>query len=436
MAHTDAMRYRWIVLTAASMVLAMTVPVQAAPVTGTSRDDRLVGTSKDDVIRAFEGDDDIFGRGGRDRIIAGPGRDEVRAGAGNDYIRVADAGTAASPRAANMARDIVRCGAGWDRVVADIGIDSIATDCEDVVPAGSGPLTIVSLGDSVASGEGIYYGFTWQTVWGIPQWVGPKNPNPTWDPPYPLCHDSQPAYPNVLAENLQATLYKFACTGATYDNGITGPRVVKGVQYRPAEFTGNPDYPDDADVVVITLGADDVQFVNIVVNCMARLLIDDEQCTAANPGQTVQTDFWDELPTLQANLETLIADVYAAGGADPPLIILTTYYDPFPAPDSGLSCIDTEPFTADQIAYYTQTMIPTLDQTIRDAVAASGGKAVVADLSQSMAAHTWCSLQPWIYGPSLQLLSWQRQPGPFHPTPAGQRQIASIVEDVIQANLP
>ena len=84
------------------------------------------------------------------------------------------------------------------------------------------PLSIVVIGDSIASGEGINYGYTYST--GHPnEWVGGTD-NPIWQGEYQLCHDSALAYGDVLAPMIGATLAKFACTGSTYDNGITFDR--------------------------------------------------------------------------------------------------------------------------------------------------------------------------------------------------------------------
>ena len=132
----------------------------------------------------------------------------------------------------------------------------------------SAPLSIVVLGDSIASGEGINYGYTYSTDFPN-QWVGGVA-NPVWQGAYQLCHDSAQAYGDVLAASIGASLAKFACTGSTYDNGISFDRRAAGELYRPAQFGNwlgmtnlNPAY-DAAkpDVVIVTLGADDLSFVN------------------------------------------------------------------------------------------------------------------------------------------------------------------------------
>jgi uncharacterized protein YqfA (UPF0365 family) len=63
----------------------------------------------------------INGRGGADRITGGGLKDTVVAGPGDDAIRTVG----------DRKRDLVICGTGRDRVVADRA-DEIGTDCERV----------------------------------------------------------------------------------------------------------------------------------------------------------------------------------------------------------------------------------------------------------------------------------------------------------------
>lgn len=84
---------------------------------GTTGDDKLVGTPAAETIRGRRGDDRIFaragadcvfGQNGDDRIEGGGGRDKVTGASGRDRIMVRD-----------HKRDVVRCGAGHDTVLAD-----------------------------------------------------------------------------------------------------------------------------------------------------------------------------------------------------------------------------------------------------------------------------------------------------------------------------
>jgi hypothetical protein len=98
-------------------------------ISGTPKNDRLKGTPNGDTIRGraaadrvkgLAGNDCLFGDGGADRIVGGAGSDRISGGAGNDVIRAKD-GT----------RDVIRCGAGRDTVVADRS-DKVRKDCERV----------------------------------------------------------------------------------------------------------------------------------------------------------------------------------------------------------------------------------------------------------------------------------------------------------------
>jgi hypothetical protein len=90
--------------------------------------------------------------------------------------------------------------------------------------AAPAPTAAAQLGDSIASGEGTLYGYTYDARTG--RRGDPATPDPAWSGQYPLCHDSPDAYGNIVAEDLGGTapLSQFACTGASYLHGITGPK--------------------------------------------------------------------------------------------------------------------------------------------------------------------------------------------------------------------
>jgi hypothetical protein len=187
-------------------------------------------------------------------------------------------------------------------------------------------------------------------------------------------HDSQYSYGSDVATALGANFFNFGCTGATHLNGITAPETSNGITYRPAELTGNADYDTAApDVVLATFGADDIQFVKIVTACIASSFINNTpngpalvaklglsalasyggplQCVPSNPGPTVESDFFEELPALQTYYGQLAAAIEARGeAASPPKVpkvIFTNYMDPLP---SG-TCLDTFNLTAGQLQY-------------------------------------------------------------------------------------
>lgn len=339
------------------------------------------------------------------------------------------------------------------------------------------PRSIVVLGDSVAAGEGINDGFTYDTT-APARWTG-GTPDPVWDPPYPLCHQSNQAFGNTVAAAFGAKLATFACTGASYTNGITAPRIEDGtgVVMRPAEFgtlaSPNPEFvAAQPDVVTITMGANDVSFSTIAVFCATGVGgVDDQQaaqadpaqagsaanasavaaetktqatapggpqpqasaarCTQQSPTATVQKLFTDQLPVLTTNYKQLVSDIQAEGRqrGKVPQIVVTTYYDPLPATQSNAAtCLDGAVYSPDQLTYL-KGLMATLNQTIVDAVGSVPGVRI-ADLSKVMAGHEWCTADPWAYGPSVLALNVKSK-APIHPTPAGQQSIAKVVQATI-----
>lgn len=307
------------------------------------------------------------------------------------------------------------------------------------------PTSIVQLGDSVASGEGTLYGYTYDAS--SQEWTG-GNVDAPWPPPYPLCHDSPAAYGNVVARYFGATFHQFACTGATFANGVSTAQTTGSTTLRPAQFgnwatQANLNAAYDAakpDFVLVTLGADDLQFVPIVEACiengyehyfdLAKL-----QCTAKNPGSTIQTDFFDFIPTRKQNYGTIVSWIEArakANNVPTPKIVFTNYADPLPP--NGQKCPDTSYLYPKQTRYLS-SIVSQLDQTILSTInALDDPNVAVADISQAYSpqgvSHLWCTDAPWAYGLSIYHLydpsSFESQ-APFHPTPDGQNSIAAHV---------
>jgi Ca2+-binding RTX toxin-like protein len=84
---------------------------------GTARADYLAGGGYDDVINGLAGNDTLLGGAGYDHIVGGRGNDVISGGSGADVI---DGGPGSDTiKVADGERDVVNCGAGRDRVVAD-----------------------------------------------------------------------------------------------------------------------------------------------------------------------------------------------------------------------------------------------------------------------------------------------------------------------------
>jgi lysophospholipase L1-like esterase len=297
----------------------------------------------------------------------------------------------------------------------------------------------------VAAGEGTLYGYRYDQA--TQTWRG-GDIDATWPGPSPLCHDSPFAYGQVLARTDRARFAQFAGTGATFAHGVSGPKYTTGLfttsLVQPAQFgdwtTGqhlNARY-DRArpDLVLVTLGADDVTFSQIVKACVENALVrrlDDSvalQCTTADPGAAVENDFFGRLPALGRDYATLARWIVARGRADHlvPKVVFTTYYDPFPT--GTTSCPDSELLDHAQITYLTARLTELnalIETTVHDLHDPGIG---VVDLTDAFDGHRWCSPQPWVYGLSIFSLTHPTSllsQAPFHPTPRGQARIARLV---------
>ncbi|MEX2253955.1 MAG: SGNH/GDSL hydrolase family protein [Acidimicrobiia bacterium] len=309
----------------------------------------------------------------------------------------------------------------------------------------SGPMSIVQLGDSVAAGEGTLYGYTYDTS--SREWTG-GNLDATWPGPHPLCHDSPDAYGNRVAAHFGAELTQLACTGATFDNGIAKPEVSDGTTYSPAQFGDWAKQTDlnaryDAakpDLVLVTLGADDLNFHGVVEECIKNgyeyfLDLADLACTSKNPGSTIKQDVFDVLPQLADNYATLVAWIGQRAKANDqptPKIVFTNYADPLPP--NGAKCPDTSYLYPKQTRYLVK-LVSMLNARIESAIDGIDDAGVaLADISSAYTprgvSHRWCSDDPWSYGLSIirvtDPFSFESQ-APFHPTPAGQESIAELV---------
>ncbi len=161
---------------AAALVMASGVALAVNRV-GTNGHDVLRGTDGEDNLLGLGGQDDIFGKGGSDNLVGGPGKDNVIGGDerrigvgdknlvggdGNDLVEAGkgsenvvggegndflidgnlressrDNLTGGSGNDVIVAdhvpafKDVVACGSGFDRVLADRK-DTVARDCERV----------------------------------------------------------------------------------------------------------------------------------------------------------------------------------------------------------------------------------------------------------------------------------------------------------------
>jgi Lipoprotein LpqB beta-propeller domain/GDSL-like Lipase/Acylhydrolase family len=337
------------------------------------------------------------------------------------------------------------------------GIDSVpmsGSRVETVIahpPAGSGEFlaygpviaqptkTIVALGDSVAAGEGINYGFVWDNT--HREWVqhGPKNPSwrnttASLGRNYQDCHQSGRAYADLLSGR-KYKVYNMACTGAAAIGGVLTKYAIA-----PAELGGachgcaapNKLYDQhDPDVVTLTIGADDIDFAHWVGACYSP----GPACnTKANTKRLAG-----QLSTEKANLRLVLGELNRRAGLHKKkvLVVVTNYYDPYQA--KYVKCIDTSGIGPVGITSAKQAWIVSGLGKLNANIAAEVKYAQahdprltvrLSDISKVMAGHQLCTANPRVYGPSI-AYSITSSPAPMHPTPAGQVAIREVVAATI-----
>jgi alpha-tubulin suppressor-like RCC1 family protein len=334
-------------------------------------------------------------------------------------------------------------------------------------PLGNGHMVV--LGDSVAAGEGVNYGFYWNGA----GWVRSGSSNPTWSDTtlalggnYQQCHQSNSAYGLYFQAFKKYTVYNMACTSATViqeaalNGGNTAGGILQqeviGTPHPPAQLGGTCtgcDPPNTVfdnhqpSVVLMTVGADDIDFGDWIMHCYIAL------CGLPTEQTTLNTQIFD----YTANLRAALAELNRRQGADNPgqqlRVVVTDYYNPYGSSFSS-SCVDTGNGTSQPgLTPGEQTFIvnglTSLDQGIQGEVAYaqnnfSNLNISLVDLAglfpggqDIMSGHTFCSADPWVYGPSIDYPHWGKlrpgYPAPMHPTPEGQMAIFKAI--VQQAGL-
>jgi GDSL-like Lipase/Acylhydrolase family len=244
----------------------------------------------------------------------------------------------------------------------------------------SGPLLpgvqAVVIGDSTASGAG------------LPLVADPSRVDRA-------CGRSADSYAEALARANDWKVMNLACNSATIRRGLLGSQRKHGISV-PAQL-GTTMRARDASVVVVSVGADDLQWAAIVRYCGAAPRCNDRASTAY---------FQQKLAAFSRNYFQLLTQLTALPGH--PRVIINRYYDPF---GSDLSCVADDGLTAAK-AQILSSRLATLNKVLSTGAAEFGYLSV----QPSFAGHQLCSPQPYVQAPE--------DPAPFHPTELGQLEIA------------
>lgn len=340
-------------------------------------------------------------------------------------------------------------------------------------------LVVVSLGDSVASGEG------------SPLRDASGEAEVAWSDR--SCHRSPYAGPALAAAQLEAsdahsavTFVQLACSGAaiadTYDDpghrkGPDDPDdpstggiedAYAGVEHastcddpgtpcptlRPSQLDQMRQLlgPRTPDAVLVSVGANDVRFSGTLKSCLQPVIALPGLTGSCNTGSVAEEHDarMDELP---ARYQQLAAGLDAAG-VRPETVHITEYFDPtgdrYGLPDLrcigrpegltsdaltllGLTTVDPDTgltvlglVTDDEAAWARGHVVAGLNAAVGQAAAEHGWDAV-SGIADQFATHGYCSDDPWTVRLGDSLAAQDDEFGAFHPDRAGQEVYADAI---------
>jgi hypothetical protein len=241
----------------------------------------------------------------------------------------------------------------------------------------------VVMGDSTAAGAGLA-------------------PMPGSSPVARNCGRSADSYAEDLSAANDWRVLNLACDGATISNGLLGPQTHDGQKLQPqlagAERAGK------ASIIIISVGADDLNWAAEVKYCSTTPNCDDKATTAY---------FQQQLAEFSKNYLDLLSRLAAL--PNHPQVIINQYYDPF-GPEPG--CLGPDGLSTANLA----TLVSRLN-TLNTVLAKGAAQFGFASPQPDFAGHQLCTPQPYVQGLDAA--------APFHPTALGQLAIALADQAVL-----
>jgi hypothetical protein len=241
----------------------------------------------------------------------------------------------------------------------------------------------VVMGDSTAAGAGLA-------------------PVPGSSPEARNCGRSADSYAEDLSAANDWKVLNIACDGATISNGLLGPQTHDGQKLQPqlavAERAGK------ASIIIISVGADDLNWAAEVKYCSTTPNCDDKATTAY---------FQQQLAEFSKNYLDLLSRLAAL--PNHPQVIINQYYDPF-GPEPG--CLGPDGLSTANLATLTSRL-----NTLNAVLAKGAAQFGFASPQPDFAGHQLCTPQPYVQGLDAA--------APFHPTALGQLAIALADQAVL-----
>ncbi len=308
---------------------------------------------------------------------------------------------------------------------------------------------IVSLGDSVAAGEG-----------------NPARSGPPWE--NPACHRSPIAGQTFAARKAQRRnpelgFFDYACSGASIQKGMLGP--YKGIEPAPLQPARSQiDQLKDAAAitdpagglaaVLISIGANDVGFTKVfkfcalVPRCWEKHFNPEFPYAVAGPRfpmlQEYVKDQLAALPSSYNDLANALEPIVPAQR-----VVIVDYYDPTTGAGGKFCTMLFGGVSPDESRWAREHMLAPLNAEI-DAAANEHGWNAVTGVAERFRGHGLCApdKQRWVLtlseglsgrplplgggaGPTSIRDAIESTAGTLHPNPEGQRQIGQLIDPVL-----
>jgi lysophospholipase L1-like esterase len=209
------------------------------------------------------------------------------------------------------------------------------------------------------------------------------------------CGRSADSYAADLSATNGWRVLNLACDGATISQGLLGPQQHGGRLLPPQLAVA--ERAKNASVVIVSVGADDLNWAAMVRYCAITPHCDD-RATAAY--------FQQQLASFSKNYLDLLSRLAALPSH--PEVIINRYYDPFGAQPG---CLGQLGLTTANLQTLTSRL-----STLNAVLAKGAAQFRFSSPQPDFIGHELCTPQPYVQG--------LRSPAPFHPTAAGQLAIA------------
>ncbi|HVT69587.1 MAG TPA: GDSL-type esterase/lipase family protein [Trebonia sp.] len=256
-----------------------------------------------------------------------------------------------------------------------VGVNDV-TGTTPAVAAQPGVQAVV-IGDSTASG------------WGLPWGQHPTAEDKA-------CGRSAESYAADLAAANQWNVLNLACGSATIESGLLGPEVLYNGQVAPPQLP-QAAAATHAKVVIVSVGADDLEWSVMTQLCAASAVCDDK-VSSAYFTQLINS-FTRNYYQLLSELDNLPAH---------PAVLVNEYYSPF---GSDVGCLQRYGMTPAKVKVLV-ARLGQLNKVLQQGANLFGFGTAVPRFT----GHELCTADPWVQGPT--------DAAPLHPNAAGELAIA------------